>query len=337
GRAQRREGAARAAPPARGVRQHGGRRHALAARRGGGGSRDRDPRREGCGVTAMQTAREALAACRAVEVRYGEGDSAVCALAGVDLEIRPRGSLALLGRSGSGKTTLLHVLGGLVEPTAGTVEWQGRQLASLDRAARGAVRAHGIAYVFQGANLLPHFTAVENVAFAAHLSGGSELAPEGLLELVGLSAKADKLPAELVRGPGRTLLRVLTLASAVGLLGAMVLFVGHSLGAMTGSAVRSVPLDWQGPVTSGRAATAVARRVARQPGVAEATPAATAPFAGIEHVSPAAGTIRSGAGAILAVPPRYLAHIDTFRFLRGSLRPGEIVFDQQLAATLQVQ
>src|SRR5439155_11191767 len=97
------------------------------------------------------------------------------------------------------------------------------------------------------------------------------------------------------------------------------------------------PLDWQGPVASGRAATAVARRVARQPGVAEATPAATAPFAGIEHVSPVAGTIRSGAGAILAVPPRYLAHVDTFRFLRGSLRPGEVVFVQQLVATLQVQ
>ena len=142
--------------------------------------------------------------------------------------------------------------------------------------------------------------------------------------------------AELARGPGRTLLRVMTLAAAVGLLGAMVLFVGHSLGTMTGSAVRSVPLDWQGPVGSDRAAGAIARGVARQPGVAEAAPVATAPFAGIEHVSPA-GTIRSGAGAILAVPPGYLGHIDTFRFLRGSLRPGEIVFDQQLAATLQVQ
>ncbi len=143
--------------------------------------------------------------------------------------------------------------------------------------------------------------------------------------------------AELVRAPGRTALRVLTLAAAVGLLGAMVLFVGHSLGTMTGSAVRSVPLDWQGPVGSRSAATTVARRVARQPGVAEAAAVATAPFAGIEHVSPAAGTIRSGAGAILAVPPGYLAHIDTFRFLRGSARAGEIVFDQQLAATLQVQ
>ncbi len=146
------------------------------------------------------TAPEALAACRGIEVRYGEGDSAVCALAGVDLEIRPRESLALLGRSGSGKTTLLHALGGLVEPTAGTVEWRGRPLASLDRAARGAVRARGIAYVFQGANLLPHFTAVENVAFAAHLSGEGELSPDELLELVGLSAKADHLPGELSGG-----------------------------------------------------------------------------------------------------------------------------------------
>jgi putative ABC transport system permease protein len=131
--------------------------------------------------------------------------------------------------------------------------------------------------------------------------------------------------------------RVLTLAAAVGLLGAMLLFVGHSLGTMTGGAVRSVPLDWQGPVGSYRAATRVAAAVARQPGIAEAVPSATAPLAGLEHTSPNAGTIRSGAGSILAVPPGYLAHLQTFRFLRGSLRPGQIVLDQQLAATLQAQ
>jgi putative ABC transport system ATP-binding protein len=151
-------------------------------------------------MTVPQTARKTLAACRDLEVQYGEGDSAVTALAGVDLEIRPHESLALLGRSGSGKTTLLHALGGLVEPTSGVVEWHGRPLASLDRAARGAVRAHGIAYVFQGSNLLPHFTVIENVAFAAQLAGESELAPEGLLELVGLSARADHLPSELSGG-----------------------------------------------------------------------------------------------------------------------------------------
>jgi ABC-type lipoprotein export system ATPase subunit len=151
-------------------------------------------------MTATQIARETIAACRSVEVVYGEGDSAVRALDGATLEIRPRESLALLGRSGSGKTTLLHVLGGLVEPTAGAVEWHGRPLAALDRAARGAVRARGIAYVFQGANLLPYFTAFENVSFAAQLAAGSAVAPDALLELVGLAAKADHLPAELSGG-----------------------------------------------------------------------------------------------------------------------------------------
>jgi ABC-type lipoprotein export system ATPase subunit len=147
--------------------------------------------------------RQAIAACRDIEVIYGDGDAAVHALAGVSLEIRLHDSLALLGQSGSGKTTLLHVLGGLVEPSAGSVDWNGRPLASLDRVARGAARAHGIAYVFQGANLLPHFTAFENVAFAAQLApdeAGAALPPDALLDLVGLRAKADHLPAELSGG-----------------------------------------------------------------------------------------------------------------------------------------
>jgi lipoprotein-releasing system ATP-binding protein len=144
-----------------------------------------------------------LAVCRSLTVRYGEGDARVDALAGVDFTVEQGDSVALLGRSGSGKTTLLHALGGLVEPTSGEVLWQGRPLSSLDAAARGALRAHGIAYVFQGANLLPYFTAFENVAFASLVSpSGADpsLAPLTLLELVGLGLKADSLPAELSGG-----------------------------------------------------------------------------------------------------------------------------------------
>src|SRR3979490_1834744 len=104
-----------------------------------------------------------LLAAHGVEVSYERGPERVRALAGVALEVRDHESLALIGRSGSGKTTLLHVLSGLVTPTAGTVERN--SMTSL---------------VFQGANLLPHFTALENVLFA-HRDGAD---PEELLALV---------------------------------------------------------------------------------------------------------------------------------------------------------
>jgi putative ABC transport system permease protein len=138
----------------------------------------------------------------------------------------------------------------------------------------------------------------------------------------------------LVRSPANSLARVLVLAAAVALLGSMLIFIGHSLRTMTQSAVRSVPLDWQGPVSSYGGAVKVARGVARQPGILEAAPVATAPFAGAAHSAPV-GEIRASAGAILAVPPGYQAHLQTFRFLHGALRAGAIVLDQQLAATLQ--
>jgi len=141
-----------------------------------------------------------IAACIDVDVVYGDGDAAVHALDDVSIEIDPGESVALLGRSGSGKTTLLHVLGGLVEPSAGRVEWHGRQLSSIDHTARGAMRAHGIGYVFQGANLLPHFTAFENVAFSAVLADAVVDSATDLLALVGLGEKLDHLPAELSGG-----------------------------------------------------------------------------------------------------------------------------------------
>jgi len=142
--------------------------------------------------------------------------------------------------------------------------------------------------------------------------------------------------ARLRRRPGQTAAQGLVLALAVALLGAMLLFIGHSLRTMSASATRSVPLDLQGPVASYPKARALAGAVARQPEVAQASPVATAPFAGVSHVG-AAGVTDAGAGAILAAPHDYLRHIDTFRFLRGGLRPGEIVLDQQLAATLRAR
>jgi putative ABC transport system permease protein len=138
------------------------------------------------------------------------------------------------------------------------------------------------------------------------------------------------------RRPAQTATQALVLALAVALLGAMILFIGHSLRTMTTSATNSVPLDLQGPVSTYGKARSLAGEIAKQPDVAQASPVATAPFAGITHVG-AAGVTASGAGAVLAVPPDYTKGIDTFRFLSGGLRPGQIVLDQQLAATLRAQ
>jgi putative ABC transport system permease protein len=140
----------------------------------------------------------------------------------------------------------------------------------------------------------------------------------------------------LLRAPGRTFVRVLVLTTAVALLGAMLLFTGHALRTMTGGAVRAVPLDWQGPVASEASARQVAAAVGQQPGILEAAATATAPFASAAHTGPA-GTVPTGSGAVLAVPPGYLDHLATFRLLQGSLRPGFVVLDQQLAATLQAK
>ncbi len=151
----------------------------------------------------MTPPRTALMACEQVSVLHGEGDARVAALTGVDLEIAPGESLALWGRSGSGKTTLLHVVGGLMAPSEGRVRFKGQDLATLDGVARGRVRAGAIAYVFQGSNLLPHFCARENVAFAVRASRAKQATgppPDDLLELVGLADKAEALPAELSGG-----------------------------------------------------------------------------------------------------------------------------------------
>ena len=168
-----------------------------------------------------------LALCRSVTVMHGRGEAAVTALADVDLAISAGDRLGLVGRSGSGKTTLLHVLGGLLVPTSGEVLLGGQPLSSLDAAARGEARARSVGYVFQGANLLPTFTAFENVAFAAHVSRnqatnghevGTKTPAAALLKLVGLEAKLDALPSELSGGEAQRVAIARALAQRPALL-----------------------------------------------------------------------------------------------------------------------
>lgn len=164
----------------------------------------------------------ALSACRGVSVVYRRGETEVRALSDVDLSIAPRESIALQGPSGSGKTTVLHLLGGLLVPTEGEVLWQGEPLSSLDTAARGRARAGGIAYVLQGSNLLPTFSAYENVAFAAWVAQRAGVPPRHdaveLLRLVGLEAKGAALPTELSGGEAQRVALARALAQSPQLL-----------------------------------------------------------------------------------------------------------------------
>lgn len=120
---------------------------------------------------------------------------ALTILRGVDLTVRAGESLAIVGASGSGKSTLLHILGALDRPTAGTVRFEGRDLAGLDATASASFRNHELGFVFQFHHLLPEFTTVENVAMQAIIGGMArnkalKLA-EAALERVGLAERRD--------------------------------------------------------------------------------------------------------------------------------------------------
>ena len=131
---------------------------------------------------------------------FQRGSTTVRALDGVDLEIQAGEFLALEGPSGSGKTTLLQLLGALDRPSAGTIVFEGRDLAKLPDSQLAALRLRSFGFVFQQFNLIPTLTAVENVEVKlAPVGGGREKALQMLGE-VGLAERADHLPAHMSGG-----------------------------------------------------------------------------------------------------------------------------------------
>lgn len=135
---------------------------------------------------------------------YATGGSVVHALRSTDLQVGRGELVALRGRSGSGKTTLLNLLGGLDQPTAGTVTVDGAMISGLDEGAAAHVRRHTIAFIFQTFGLIPILTAAENVEVPLRLVGAEprerDRRVEELLGLVGLEARARHRPHELSGG-----------------------------------------------------------------------------------------------------------------------------------------
>jgi putative ABC transport system ATP-binding protein len=135
---------------------------------------------------------------------FGEGETEVEALRGVNLGVQEGEMLAIMGRSGSGKSTMLTLLGGVDVPTSGQVLLEGTDLASLDDDGRTLIRRRRIGFVFQAFNLLPILTAEENVALPLELDGmpakqARERAVK-MLELVGLATRRNHLPGKMSGG-----------------------------------------------------------------------------------------------------------------------------------------
>jgi len=143
---------------------------------------------------------------RAHELRkhYGKDEGLVRAVDGVDLDVAPGETVAVMGPSGCGKSTLLHLLGGLERPTAGEIWLAGRRIDKLGERALAGLRRDGIGIVFQAFHLLDELTAVENVELPALLAGCSARAARrralGLLDRVGLTDRARYQPAALSGG-----------------------------------------------------------------------------------------------------------------------------------------
>jgi putative ABC transport system ATP-binding protein len=135
---------------------------------------------------------------------YGSGEHAVAALAEASLDITPGQVTLIEGPSGSGKTTLISILGLLLRPTSGEVWLEGKNVANLTERDLPGLRARNFGFVFQGFNLFPALTALENVAMAIQMKDPRAKNPKGearrLLELVGLGSRAHHLPADLSGG-----------------------------------------------------------------------------------------------------------------------------------------
>ncbi len=141
-------------------------------------------------------------AAHALTRRYGEGETAVEALRGVDLDVRARELVAVMGPSGSGKSTLMHLLAGLDRPTSGTVAIAGTELSTLGDAALTRLRRKHIGFIFQFFNLLPMLDAEENVVLPLSIAGEKPDAPwvEELMAKVGLTGRRRHRPSELSGG-----------------------------------------------------------------------------------------------------------------------------------------
>ena len=139
---------------------------------------------------------------RALKKYYGEGETQVRALDGVDLTVTEGEFVAIVGTSGSGKSTLLHMLGGLDEPTSGKVLVEGKDIFQLKKDALTIFRRRKIGFVFQSYNLVPVLNVYENIVLPIELDGNrvDRAFVSRIIATLGLKNKLQSLPGQLSGG-----------------------------------------------------------------------------------------------------------------------------------------
>ena len=133
---------------------------------------------------------------------YGSGSNLVKALDGIDLSVNKGEFAAIVGTSGSGKSTLLHMLGGLDNPTSGSVTVEGKELSKLNDEELTIFRRRKIGFVFQNYNLVPILNAYENIVLPVELDGNKadQIFIDKIVKMLGLSQKIYNLPNNLSGG-----------------------------------------------------------------------------------------------------------------------------------------
>ena len=142
--------------------------------------------------------------CSHLAKRFSDGDLETDVLSDINLTVNKGDRIAIIGSSGSGKSTLLHLLGGLDQPSSGTVEIHGNDINALSVNALSKLRNQSLGFVYQFHHLLPEFTAVENVAIPLVIGGEkpqyAQQQAEELLIKVGLGHRLIHKPSELSGG-----------------------------------------------------------------------------------------------------------------------------------------
>ena len=153
-------------------------------------------------ATPTNTASSPMVSATDLWRRYGEGEAAVDAVAGVTVEFRCSEFSAIMGPSGSGKSTLMHCLAGLDKPTSGSVEINGIEITTLDDNDLTELRRQKIGFIFQAFNLLPVLTAEENIVLPLTIAGQDvdRQWVEHLIGVVGLGDRRTHRPSELSGG-----------------------------------------------------------------------------------------------------------------------------------------